>query len=188
MQTPSRRCHVTTLFISCNAHLILDNENFLKIFCTLIHEDILTRKLQKVGLSYIETKNISYVMIRPSFLTWNGWNLLLSVASSGADAKKIHPKNTNFILHSLSVHYFNLRHTIFCYDTECVTDLDSRRKMIIFESILTTFEASTVFEQEYLGQYWKSVRAYELQIVTKLNPRYALYNIKQTFKYEFCPF
>ena len=28
---------------------------------------------------------------------------------------------------------------------ECVTDLDLRREMIIFESILTTFEASTIF-------------------------------------------
>ena len=29
--------------------------------------------------------------------------------------------------------------------TECVTDLDKRSEMIIFESILTTFEASFVF-------------------------------------------
>ena len=28
-------------------------------------------------------------------------------------------------------------------DAECVTDLDSRLEMIIFESILTTFEAGT---------------------------------------------
>ena len=30
-------------------------------------------------------------------------------------------------------------------DTECVTDLDSQREMIIFESILTTFEARFIF-------------------------------------------
>ena len=29
--------------------------------------------------------------------------------------------------------------------TECVTDLDLQRDMIIFESILTTFETSIVF-------------------------------------------
>ncbi len=30
--------------------------------------------------------------------------------------------------------------------TECVTDLDKRRELIIFESILTPFEASIVFD------------------------------------------
>ena len=30
--------------------------------------------------------------------------------------------------------------------TECVTDLDLQSKMIIFESILTTFESSVIFE------------------------------------------
>ena len=34
-----------------------------------------------------------------------------------------------------------------CYDpTKCVMDLDRRCKMIVFESLLTTYEASMIFE------------------------------------------
>jgi hypothetical protein len=43
-------------------------------------------------------------------------------------------------------HFFKIR------TTECVTDLDQRSKMIIFGSILTTFESSSIF-----GGSWGSI-------------------------------
>jgi len=39
-----------------------------------------------------------------------------------------------------------------CLGTECVKDLDEQSKMIIFGSILTTFESSSIF-----GGSWGSI-------------------------------
>ena len=41
--------------------------------------------------------------------------------------------------------------TLINFATECVSDLDKQKAMIIFESILTTFESSIVFLRQ-LGQ------------------------------------
>ena len=40
----------------------------------------------------------------------------------------------------------NLEHFLILLHTECVMDLDKLREMIIFESLLTTFEASYILE------------------------------------------
>ena len=50
--------------------------------------------------------------------------------------------------------------------TECVTDLDLQREMIIFKSILTTFEASVIFRGS-----WGSI---ENWLKPKTKPPYAI--------------
>ena len=56
-------------------------------------------------------------------------------------------------------------------DTECVTDLDWRSKMIIFQLVLTTFEASIIFSGRWgsSGNWLKPKTKPPLWILTKFS-------------------
>ena len=82
-----------------------------------IHE-----KLQKIILQTLKRNNADQVVLI--------LKQYISLKISNTDLKR--PHHTKYIL-------------IYLGDTECVTDLDLQREMIIFVSILTTFEASTIF-------------------------------------------
>jgi len=59
------------------------------------------------------------------------------------------------------------------FSTECGTDVDEQSEMIVFESILTTFELSIVFKGSWgTSEYWLEPK---IQHISKFNlPKSAL--------------
>jgi len=55
-----------------------------------------------------------------------------------------------------------------CEAIECVSDLDLRSKMIVFELLLTTFAASYI-EATRVWQYWKFARVENQTTLTEFN-------------------
>ena len=61
-------------------------------------------------------------------------------------------------------------------DTECVTDIDEQSQIIIFKSLLTTFEASVIFEAAELLAKIGLSHNYVSQSKAFPKSRYTLYH------------
>ena len=96
--------------------------------------------------------------------------VVLLVLKLRSGRKKVGSRN--FLNESISMGQVSPTHqvmyiqTCVLQTTECVTDLDYQSKMIIFELIFTTFEASVIF--------WGSWGSIENQLESKTKPPFAI--------------